>query len=410
MASRLDLLSTRAVLWAIAEALEKNEGWPGREPRDHDAYAQPANGPMGRDCTLMTKNVPGVGQSLLALFTGLLLLACSSEPEVVDEAPRVRPAKLMTLQEADIVRTVNLPAVIGAQGSTDLAFEVGGLLQEFPVEEGMTVSAGDLIGRLEQRQFQNDVATAKAQYDNAEAEYQRAARLLEQDAIARSVVDQRRAARDVADAQLDTARKRLEDSVLTAPFDGIIARRYAEPFQNVSPLSPIVTLETTGAAEAVVQVPASLVVQSGQLQPVGSQVVLDAAPDMPMDTRLFSFATQADAAAQTFEARFSFEPPETLVILPGMTGTVQLRLSRGGDDARSSQLIIPLEAVVSEAGEPFVFKVDPDTYKLSRTPIVVAPSDDGRLAVVDGLAAGDVIVAAGAAFLQDGITIRPYEG
>ncbi|MEM9839582.1 MAG: efflux RND transporter periplasmic adaptor subunit [Pseudomonadota bacterium] len=349
-----------------------------------------------------------------ARFVSLILLAaiaaCSQGPATEDEGPRIRPAKLLTVEEDQIVRTVNLPAVIGAKGSTDLAFEVGGLLQEFPVEEGMQVSAGDLIGKLEQRQFQNEVATAKAQFDNAEAEYQRAERLLQQDAIARSVVDQRRASRDVARANLDTARKRLEDSVLTAPFDGVIARRFAEPFQNVSPMSAVVTLETTGAAEAVVQVPATLVVQSEQLEPLGSQVVLDAAPDVPMQAELFSFATQADAAAQTFEARFSFEPPEGLVILPGMTGTVQLRMQRREGDMALAQIIIPLEAVVSEAGNPFVFKVDPQSYQLTRTPIVVAPSDDGRLAVVEGLTVGDTIVAAGAAFLQDGMTIRPYEG
>lgn len=340
----------------------------------------------------------------------VVLVACADDAPDLPSEPAVRPAKLVTIAEDEIVRTSNFPAVISAQASANLAFEVGGLIEELPVEEGIRVEEGALIARLDQRPFQNDVATARAQFDNAQAEFERAERLIAQDAIARSVFEQRRAARDVARASLDNARKRLEDSVITAPFDGIIARRHTEQFQNVAPGAPVVTLETTGAAEAVVQVPSTLVARSGQLEPIETLVFLDVAPNTPVPATLFSFSTQTQASAQTFEARFSFEPPEGLNILPGMTGNVRLKLARREGDMAARQVIVPLAAVVAEAGDPYVFVVDPGTYEISRRPVTVRPSEDGRLAVIDGLVAGETIVAAGAAFLQDGMTVRPYEG
>ena len=96
-----------------------------------------------------------------------------------------------------------------------------------------------------------------------------------------------------------------------------------DQFQTIAPQTPIVTIQSTGAAEAVVQIPSRLVANSNQIQPIETVVILDAAPDTPIPASIVSTSTRTDPRTQTFEVSFAFEPPEELTILPGMTGTLR---------------------------------------------------------------------------------------
>lgn len=338
----------------------------------------------------------------------LLISACSGGGEET-ETP-ARPVKLIEVSTSDDIRMQNLPAVIEATRSSDLTFEISGTLQELLVREGDTVRQGQVIARLDPRTFQNDLATAQAEFNNAEAEYQRAARLVAEDAIAQNVYEQRRTAREVARAQLDTARVRMGDTALRAPFSGVIARTYVERFENIGAQQQIVTLQTQGGAHAVVQVPATLVANSGQIRPLGSVLTLDAAPEVSIPASIYSTSTQADPSTQTFEVRFDFQPPSGVLILPGMTGTISARLALETADMANDGVSVPLAAILSDGDERYVWLVDEDDMTVSRRNVATRSANGEMLTVTNGLSEGDTIVGAGASYLHDGMRIRPYEG
>lgn len=339
------------------------------------------------------------------------LAACTEEP-AAEEAAGVRPAKLLELSQRDNSRVMNLPAVISARSSADLTFEVNGILEEFPVVEGQEVVRGDLIGQLEQRTFVNQVAQAEATYRNASSQFNRAAQLIKKGTIAQKTYDERLKDRDVARTNLDNAQKQLEDSTLRAPFDGVIATKHVDQFQTVASQTVIVTLQSTGAAEAVVQVPSTLVANSNQIDVAQSFVVLDAAPDREIPAALVSTSTQTDPRTQTFEVRFAFEPPADLVILPGMTGTLRSKLLIANQNGAANRIAIPRTAVLSQGDELFAWKVNPQTMTVTRTAIEISqegPDVGADVVVTSGLAAGDVIVAAGVSFLTEGTQVRAFE-
>ncbi|MEM7664018.1 MAG: efflux RND transporter periplasmic adaptor subunit [Pseudomonadota bacterium] len=342
---------------------------------------------------------------------GFVIIGCSQD-EVVEATPSPRPAKLIEIAATDNTRNLSFPAIVEASSSVDLTFQVSGLIEDVAVTEGDEVTNGQVIARLDQRDFRNNLATMQAQYNSAQSEYERAERLLAQDAISRSIYEQRESQRDVARANLDSARKALDDTVLRSPFDGVVAVVQAVDFQNIGAQQNVVTLQTTGAAEAVVQIPATLVANSGRVEPVETVLVLDAAPDQRIDTELFSTTTQADTQTQTFEVRFAFTPPDNLLILPGMTGTVESRLLIAAEDGTTDQIVVPLSSIVAEGGETFVWLVDTETMTVSRQGITVDEGNEGigeGIAVTSGLAPGDVIVGAGSAFLHEGMQIRRFE-
>ncbi len=349
---------------------------------------------------------------LRRLFVGVIALGLSGceQPPAQEQAEVVRPAKLVQIAVSSKALKVNFPAIVNAETSSDLTFPVGGQIEKFLVREGDQVRRGQTIARLDPRNFRNELSAAQTQLDSAQSEFERAERLLAGEAIARTVFEQRRAALEVAQAQLDTARKALEDSVLRTPYDGVVAAKHAKELQVVQPTQAIVTLQSIGAAEAVVQIPASLVVRSDHIRPISTEVMLDAAPNVRIPATFKAANARADEATQTFEVKFSFIPPAGLRILPGMTGTVHSTIEFDDDSALPEQVTVPLSAVLAEGEQRFVWLVDTDTMTVTRRSIQVGEGVGEFLVVQSGLSAGDTVVGAGASYLYEGMKIRPYEG
>ena len=125
---------------------------------------------------------------ILAAILSLGMASCADDVEIAVEEPAV-PAKLLTLEQASNQRANSLPAVVRSVRTTDLAFQVGGQIIEWNAIDGEEFQRGDVIARLDARSFQAAVAQAEAQYSNADSEYRRALRLIEEDAISSSVVE-----------------------------------------------------------------------------------------------------------------------------------------------------------------------------------------------------------------------------
>mgnify|MGYP001795513511 CR=1 FL=1 len=341
--------------------------------------------------------------------TALLLAACGAQSSAPEAAPTVRPAKLAIAARATTQRNLDFPAVIRAIESADLTFQVAGEILELNVLEGQVVERGDVIARLNQRNNQNQVAQAQAEFDNAQAEFERAERLAAEDAISRSVLETRRTTRDIAAAALDNAKKSLGDTVLRAPFDGSISQVSARRFQNIQAKESIATIQTQ-EVEAVVNMPGTIIARIPQLAPVGVSVRLDSVPDRAIQAEFREAAGTADPETQTYEVRNSFTPPEDLLTLPGMTDSVETTLDFSGlNDLIPQGIAVPLTSILAEGSDTFVWIVDPETYKISKRKVTIGTEADTDVTVVDGLEGGEMVIAAGVTFFSDGTTVRPWQ-
>jgi RND family efflux transporter MFP subunit len=348
-------------------------------------------------------------KNIILLTTALGILSGCGQEQVAEKAQVIRPAKLIEVTASSNIKHFNFPAVVEALSSKDLTFQVSGQIEKLNVREGQEVKKGDVIATLVQRSFENEMQTAQTQFDGAKQDFERAQRLIKENAIAQNVYDQRLTQLNVATAKLDTVRKAIEDTVLLSPFDGIVAVKHSEELDTVSPSLAIITLQTVGAAEALVKIPASLVAHSKQIEPIETVVILDSAPQYEMTAEMVSVSTLADERSQTFEVRFGFTPPEDIRILPGMTGVVKATLKLNSDATSVGQISIPLSAVLSDSDGQFVWKVTTETMTVSRQNIEVGAGVGESLVIDSGLAVGDTIVGAGASYLTEGMKIRRLE-
>lgn len=325
-----------------------------------------------------------------------------------DAAKPARPAKILTVTERDRVQRVEIPIVVEPEQSAVLTLQEGGVLQELPVIEGSVVKEGDLIARVDTRILENNVMQARSQLEQAEQEFERAERLLQQDNISQSSYDSRKTSRDLAALSLEAAEKRLSDATLLAPFDGVVALVEVDQFQTVSNQQSIVTLQSEIAFKALANVPASRMVDSSDFQVISSNIVLDVAPLEAIPAAFRAIALQADPATQTYEAQFSFTRPAELSVLPGMTGELIAEVILDASKPYTPVIEIPTAAIQHDGATTYVWLVNESDMTVSRRNITVADEVGDKLAVTDGLREGDQIVGAGASYLFEGTKIRRF--
>lgn len=359
--------------------------------------------------------LPVTFRKFAATVISTTVLTFSSAAFAQDEAKAERPprpAKIVEVYERPRETEISQPIVVEPDQSAVLTMLEGGVLQEFPVLEGMLVKKGDLIARVDTRILENNVNQAQSQLAQTKVEFERAQILLKQGNIPESVYDQRGTEYELAELNLEAASKRLEDATLLAPFDGVIALVSVDQFQTVNAQQDIVTLQSQTKFRAVMHIPASQLVDATDVDILESYLALDVAPLVNIPAEFRSLAQQADPSTQTYEAQMNFTRPEGLVVLPGMTGQVFAKVVPNASKPYVEILEVPMAAVQYDGEKPFVWLVRAQDEELSvtRRDIVLKDEIGRNLAVLEGLELGDEIVGAGASYLFEGMKIRRFGG
>jgi RND family efflux transporter MFP subunit len=347
---------------------------------------------------------------LLSVIAIILVSACSSDDSEVNQelVNSARPAKLETVGQGSAVPYLSFPAVIQSKELSVLSFEVSGMIDELLVVEAQLVKKGDVLAKLDQRDLLAKLQSATSQYELAQTDYQRAFRLIKEDAISRSELEERKSKQDVNKSQFETAKKALEDTVLLAPFDGAIAKVAIEKRQIVQAGNPAITILGKDGLEAKFNLPSNILANvKKQAEPQqGIYLTLAAVPEKRILAVFKEVSLEADAVSQTHEVIVTFKAPEDLTVLPGVNALVWFKDPRGLND--DNKITVPMTAIVIEQEQKFVWVVDEKSMVVKRREIVIADGVGANLEVISGLTSGEVIVVAGVSNLSEGMKVRPW--
>ncbi len=328
-----------------------------------------------------------------------------------DEAPPpevARPVATFTVGEG-LSSRLTFPGTVRAAERAELAFRVSGPLIELPVVEGDFVEPGQLIARIDPRDYRIAVTQAKASYDQAVADAVRYQRLYERNAVSLAELEVRVALRDVAEARYEQALADLRDTELRAPFAGQIGIKYVQNFEDVLAKEPILSLHNMDAMEIVISVPEQIIASVREGVNRRTVAMFDAAPGREYSVTVKEFAVNADPNTQTFPVTFSMPQPEDLNVFPGMTALIVVSDADVADEQPGVPLTVPANAVFSdEEGNAHVWVIDAAELTVHQRPVRVGPvtGTDG-IVILGGLEAGDMIATAGVYQLQEGQPVRP---
>ena len=349
----------------------------------------------------------------LPLLLTLGLSACS-EPttNAIDTQPR--PVKLTTVSAGNEPRLRQFPAVVEAANVAELTFRVAGELSQLPGRPGVTVARGDLIAKLDPRDYQLVVDEAKARYELAESQYTRSQNLVEQGLMSASQFDEITSQMRVAKANLETAQANLNYTELRAPFAGVVAHLYVENYENIQAKQPIATLQMNDAIDISISVPENLFARVQRRVDYQPDVIFEAAPKRAFKASLKEWDSQADAATNTYEVVFTMAKPRDLNILPGMSATVVVDTS-AVIQYDADALFVPASAVFtpadngdSDAHYVWRYQGDNERGQVEKVKVSVADISNAGIAITAGLKSGDQVVSAGVNQLQDGQLVRPW--
>jgi HlyD family secretion protein len=307
--------------------------------------------------------------------------------------------------------------------------KIQGRLSELRVEEGSVVREGEILARLESIDYEAAVARARAAVQRAEAdlaEYRRQLRLAV-DLARQKIVseDQREAAASrvkIAEAQVAQAaadqafvEAQLQNTVIRAPFSGVVVKKMAEVGESVAPIPPgvnistssgaIVALADLGTLEVEADVAEANVAKVAGGQP--AEVTVEAIPDRRYKAVLRQVIPTADRTKATVQVKVTILDKDK-DLKPEMSAKVTFlepeKEQKADKAVAESVVLVPRAAVVTRDGKSTVFLVREG--KAQARAVVLGTERQSQVIVTDGLKGGETIVSKPGEELKDGASVR----
>jgi RND family efflux transporter MFP subunit len=346
----------------------------------------------------------GVNVALSMLLTVGFLTGCSEE---VVEKEIIRPVKVFKAGDSlGGLTGRSFPGRAEANEEVDLGFEVAGVLIERPVDKGDEVKKGQLLARLDPRDFKNELAAARAERERARAYRDRIAEALKARAVARQDLDDAEARLKEAIAREEIKRKALDDSHIYAPYDGVIAFTFFDEFKRVQAKEKVLRLLDISKIKFTVDLPESLISYVTHVTKVW--VEYDVFPDRKVPANIKEVGTEASETTRTYPVTLIMDQPKDIKILPGMAGKVSGEADVPDMDGEKG-IEIPLAAVFTPETEKqdYVWLINESTQTVHRKKVKTGALTIDGIIVTEGLKLGELVVTAGVHLLQEGQKVRP---
>ena len=360
------------------------------------------------------------GATLLLLLGTALLSGCAEEAPPAKEV--IRPVRAIEVADASAFKARRFPGRARAAQEVELSFRVSGPIIALPLKVGDAVERGDLVARIDPRDFNVQVKNVQAQLQQAQAAAKKAVadvarldgvRARNPAFVAQVDYDAAIQARDAAAANVEalrasltSAKDQLEDATLKAPFDGIVVDTYVENFEEVRARQPIVRIVDDSRIEFVVNVPENLISLVPGVR--GVQVEFDAFPGQPVPATIKEVGTEASATTRTYPVTLAMEQPEGRRILPGMAGSAFGEPPAG---ALAAGVEVPMSAVFTDAGgeQSYVWVIDAQASTVARRSVRAGEVTERGVRVTEGLSPGEWVATAGVHYLREGQKVRLLE-
>ena len=356
----------------------------------------------------MRKRTITLGSVGVLLVFGPLMTGCGGK-EPADEESVSRPVKTMVIGAGigELRRTY--PGEIRPYQEVDMAFQVAGPLIELPINRGDEVEKGQLLARIDPRDFKNEMDAAQAVLEEAQATYSRYQEAAKTGAISKQQVTEQKAKVDVAQSGLNIKKKAHDDTFMYAPFAGRIADRFVENFENVAAKQKICSLQYIKDLEIDFYVPEVDILtakKADEPDRAGFFISFETLPGREFPAKISQYATDADPVTQTYQVKLVMPAPEDVNVLPGMTAQVTWIIKEDAQDEKAA-VRIPSKAVFSpKSGEAKAWVIDPSSMTVSSRDVTLGPLMGDEIVIESGLTAGERIAIAGVHYLREGMKVH----
>lgn len=395
---------------------------------------------IDRASTEPPRSGSGWRRPLLFAAVGLVLAALAFVLVTRDRTVTVRTV-VARAAGAQAGSVLDASGYVVARRRATVSSKVTGKVVELMIEEGSRVEEGQVLARIDDSniQAQLDLALSqleaaraqltesKVQLNEAERNLSRTRQMAARKLVSQAALDNATSNRDALRARIETAtrnvtvaersvsvqQQQLDDTIVRAPFAGVITVKNAQPGEMISPLSAggdgtrtgIGTLVDMDSLEVEVDVNENFINRVHPGQPANT--TLNAYPDWKIPSKVIAVIPTADRSKATVKVRIGLETRDPRV-LPDMGARVSFMPMPGQDEAKDAAdvaAVVNKAAILTQDGASHVFVVGEDGRVSRRT--VKAGNDTGAdVEILEGLAGGETLAASGLERLDDGTRIE----
>lgn len=335
------------------------------------------------------------------LITVVLFLAAAAPAERLAAQPGASPPGVVvaSAENESFPLSVEALGTARANEAVEIRPVISATLMAVHFEEGQYVEAGTVLAELENVEPWAELAAARANLAESEAQYRRLSELYKTNVVAQSEVAEITARREADLASVAAAEARLAHTVIKAPFSGRLGLRRVSVGSLVGPDTVITTLDDTDAIKLDFDVPEVYLslLQSGLDVSARSA----AYPGRPFAGEVASVDTRVDPVSRTITVRAVLDNEERL-LRPGMFLTVSLLRQ----DLQT--LMVPEQAIVPERSQQFVWVVD-DANVARLREVRTGRRRSGQVEILGGLAAGERVIIEGTQKARAGEAVTVLE-
>ena len=326
-----------------------------------------------------------------------------------------------------------------ARRQAAVASKITGKMVELDIEEGDRVSAGQIIAKLDDSNIRASLNAARAQVEfakaglaetqvnltNAQRDYDRQKMLLQGRFVSQAAVDNAQTAVDalrarlatqrsnveVAQRNLDLAQRNLDDTIVRAPFTGVVIAKSAQVGEIVSPLSAgggftrtgIGTIVDMDSLEIEVDVNEAYINRVKSSQPVES--VLNAYPDWKIPSRVIAIIPTADRSKATVKVRIGLDLKDGRIVPDMGVRVAFLEEQKPASQKRPPPpgVLVPSKALLRQGEDDVVFVLKEQTAQ--RRTVRLGGTVGNSRQVLAGLRAGDTVIIDAPAELKNGAAV-----
>lgn len=293
--------------------------------------------------------------------------------------------------------TKNFSGRIEEAREINLGFKTAGQIEEILVEEGDRVTEGQLIARLDDKDYRLGVDALEVQYDQLTQELERMKLLLDAKSVSQNDYDKAVAGWKQLGIQLQNNRNQLSYTRLESPISGYVQSVNFEPSEMVNAGTAVISLLDTHRLEVVVDIPAEVYLQRNSIKDIYCDSPASEEKDIPM--RLLSITPKADGN-QLYRMRLAFAG-KTAGLTAGMNIEASFRIAVADSAISPAVCTLPMHAVSSDNGKSFVWVISPDSTVHKTLVTLSGMADNGDAIITSGITTDNQVVKAGVEYLQD---------
>lgn len=310
--------------------------------------------------------------------------------ELGQDKPPVNVVAL-TVSPGPMKESINLPGVLRPWISLKVVAEVRGKIIEKNVEQGQRVTKGQVLAKIEPRDYQNAHTSAKAAYRAAKSSYDRITALVKDRLATQSQLDDVSAQLETTQAALDNATLNLERCVIRSPMNGVVDNLPIEIGRFMNTGDPVADLLQVDRLKVEVGIPESDVVAVRRIR--NFRVMVDALNKV-VEGNFHFLSKSTDNMAMLYKLEIALDN-KSGELLPDMFARVEIVKKEVPDG-----IAVPLFALLENEEQKAVFVANDNAAH--RRPVSVGIQDGWRLQITDGLQPEDQVIVVGQRGLKDG--------